>query len=157
MTGGTKPATKTPACRGAGAGASPPKPPHAGRPTVRDSVDSDLPAIHAIYAHHVRHGFASFEETPPDADEMSRRRADLLARNHPYIVAEIDGTVVGYAHAAPYRPRSAYRYTVENTVYVAPNATGRAALLRSVGFKFGRWVDTVILQRALGEGDRTIP
>ncbi len=169
---------------------------------LRDSRRGDLPAIAAIYAHYVRHGLASFEEQPPDAEELGRRRAALLGRGYPYIVAEAGGAVVGYAYAGPYRARPAYRHTVENSVYVAAAATGsgvgrallheliarctalgyrqmiaiigdsanapsirlhealgfrRAGTLRSVGFKFGRWVDSVVLQRALGEGDETVP
>ena len=183
-------------------GGSPPRPSPDGEPTVRDSVDADVPAIQAIYAPYVDRGLASFEETAPDRDEMARRRAAILAGGYPYLVAEIDGAVVGYAHAAPFRPRPAYRYTVENTVYVGADATGRGAgrallgalidrcaalgyrqmvavvgdtanapsirlhealgfrmtsTLKSVGFKFGRWVDTIVLQRPLGEGDRTTP
>ncbi len=183
-------------------GGSPPQPSRDGEPTVRDSVDADVPAIQAIYAPYVDRGFASFEEAAPDRDEMARRRAAIHAGGYPYLVAEIDGAVVGYAYAAPFRPRSAYRYTVENTVYVAADATGRGAgrallgalidrcaalgyrqmvavvgdtanapsvrlhealgfrmtsTLKSVGFKFGRWVDTIVLQRPLGEGDGTMP
>lgn len=171
-------------------------------PRVRPSATGDLPAITEIYAHHVRHGLASFEETPPDVAEMTRRRAAVLAAGYRYLVAERDGRVVGYAHAAPYRTRPAYRNSVETTVYVAPDGmrrgVGRALLaalieictaegyrqmvavvgdtgndasiglnealgfarvgrLRAIGFKFGRWVDSVILQRALGDGDETPP
>ncbi len=184
-----------------GRGAGPPTNPGQ-RPVVRDSTDADLLAIHAIYAHYVRHGLASFEETAPDVGEMERRRAALLAGNYPYIVAEADGAVAGYAYAGPYRPRPAYLDTVEITVYVAPEATGRgvgrallsaliervtalgyrqmiavigdsanepsirlhqalgfrrAATLTSVGYKLGRWVDSVILQRPLGDGDQAAP
>ena len=169
---------------------------------IRDSVDGDIAAIQAIYAHHVVHGLASFEETPPTVDEMADRRAAFLAGGHPYLVAEVAGRVVGYAHAGPYRTRPAYRNSVENTVYVAPDAArsghGRALLaaiierctrlgyrqmigvvgdtanlasirlhealgfrrvgtLHGVGFKFGRWVDSVILERPLGEGQDTLP
>ncbi len=177
--------------------------PSAAQPAVlRESRDADLVAIAAIYAHHVRHGLASFEDEPPDADELGRRRAALLERGYPYIVAEAGGAVVGYAYAGPYRPRPAYRHTVEDSVYVAPDAAGRgvgrallealiarctalgyrqmvavigdsanapsiglhealgyrrAGTLASVGFKLGRWVDIIILQRALGEGDESLP
>lgn len=177
--------------------------PSTAKPAVlRESRDADLVTIAAIYAHHVRHGLASFEEEPPDADELGRRRAALVERGYPYIVAEAGGAVVGYAYAGPYRPRPAYRHTVEDTVYVAPDTAGRgvgrallealiarctalgyrqmvavigdsanapsialhealgyrrAGTLASVGFKFGRWVDTIILQRALGEGDESLP
>ena len=92
---------------------------------IRDSRDSDLAAIQAIYAHHVLHGFGSFEETPPDQTEIARRRADFLARKLPYLVAELDSRVVGYAYVAPFRPRSAYRFTVENSIYVDPAAARR--------------------------------
>jgi phosphinothricin acetyltransferase len=163
--------------------------------TVRDAVDDDLPRIHAIYAHHVLHGLASFEETPPEIAELARRRADIAVRGLPFVVAEMAGRVRGYAYAAPYRARSAYRHTVEDSVYVAPDAqgrgVGRAALaeviarcerldvrqmvaiigdsgnaasirlherlgfrhvgtLGAVGFKFGQWVDSVIMQRSIG-------
>lgn len=94
-------------------------------PLVRDSTAADLPAIHAIYAHHVRHGLASFELEAPDYDEMARRREALTALGLPHIVAESDGDVAGFAYAGPYRPRPAYRYTLEDSVYVAPYATRR--------------------------------
>lgn len=169
---------------------------------VRDADDADMPQIHQIYAHHVLHGLGSFEEVPPDIAEMRRRRADVLARHLPYIVCVLDGRVAGYAYAGPYRSRSAYRYTVEDSIYVSPDfqrrGVGRAllaelvrrctalgyrqmiavigdsgndgsigvhaahgfvqvALLPAVGFKFGRWVDGVMMQRALGEGQTTLP
>jgi L-amino acid N-acyltransferase YncA len=85
---------------------------------IRDSLDSDVPAITAIYAHHVRHGRASFELDPPDAAEIARRRSTLLAQDYPHLVAEDAGTVLGYAYASAYRPRPAYRFAVENSVYV---------------------------------------
>lgn len=169
---------------------------------VRPSTPDDLPAIQAIYAHHVTHGFGSFEEVPPDVQEMAARRLAIVERGLPHLVAETDGRVLGYAYAGPYRPRPAYRYTVENSVYVAPEAirhgVGRALLttlievceagpwrqmiavigdrgntasialhaalgfheaghLKAVGFKLGRWVDVVIMQRALGAGDDVDP
>jgi phosphinothricin acetyltransferase len=169
---------------------------------LRPAEDRDIATIAAIYADHVLTGLASFEVTPPDAAEIARRRADVLARGLPYVVAELDGRVVGYAYAAPYRLRPAYRYTVEDSVYVHRGALGRGVgrrlleclvaecaaagyrqmlavigdrgnrpsialheacgfarvgLLPSVGFKFGRWVDSVLMQRALGAGDTTPP
>ncbi|MGE5203866.1 MAG: N-acetyltransferase family protein [Acidobacteriota bacterium] len=170
---------------------------------IRESRDSDLPAIAAIYGHHVLHGFGSFEETPPGVDELGRRRQEILAKGLPYLVAEgPGGEVLGYAYASPYRTRSAYRFTVENSIYVAPekarggigrallaalierctalgyrrmiavigdsgNAASigvhtslgfvRAGLLPSIGYKRGRWVDCVLMQRPLGEGDATVP
>jgi len=176
--------------------------------SVRDSEPAEIGAICDIYAHHVSHGFASFEEAPPDRAEMERRRAEILARGLPYLVAILpgrgprDGDVAGYAYASPFRTRSAYRFTLENSVYVAPNmqrrSVGRALLaallprcaalgyrqmiavigdsanhasiglhadvgfvevgrLRAVGFKLGRWVDSVLMERALGPGDSTLP
>ncbi len=171
-------------------------------PELRPARDGDLDAIQAIYAHHVLHGLASFEETPPDRAEIARRLRALVVEGYPYLVAELRGEIVGYAYAGPYRPRPAYRYTVEGTVYVAPGQErrgyGRALLaalidacsergyrrmvavigdsdhlasiglhealgfrragqLHAVGFKFGRWVDSVLMERALGEGDTTLP
>lgn len=165
---------------------------------IRPSDPGDLAAIQAIYAHHVTHGFGSFEEVPPDVAEMAARRLAIVERGMPHLVAETDGRVLGYAYAGPYRPRPAYRYTLENSVYVAPEAVrhgvGRALLtaliefceagpwrnlvavigdrgntasialhaslgfheaghLKAVGFKLGRWVDVVIMQRTLGPGD----
>lgn len=92
---------------------------------VRPSNDADLPAIAAIYADAVVHGTASFELDPPDVAEMARRRAALLEGGYPYLVAEQDGTVLGYAYAGPYRTRPAYRSTVEDSIYVAPQAKGQ--------------------------------
>jgi len=171
-------------------------------PGIRRSQPDDLAAICAIYAHHVRYGLATFEEEPPDVAELARRRAELLARGLPHLVAELDGAVAGYAYAGPYRPRPAYRHTVEDSVYLAPEHIGRGVgrallaqlifactaagyrqmiavigdsanapsiglhaalgfrevgLLRAVGFKLGRWVDTVLMQRALGPGDTELP
>lgn len=170
--------------------------------SVRDAADADLPAIAAIYAHHVLTGLASFEEVAPFPDEIAARRASVLALGLPYLVAELEGRVAGFAYAGTYRARPAYRHTVEDSVYVAPDALGRGvgrALLaelivrceagpwrqmiavigdsanagsialhasldfttvgtfRSVGFKFGRWVDSVLMQRALGDGDTSLP
>lgn len=164
---------------------------------VRPSGPDDLPVIQAIYAHHVMHGFGTFEEMPPDVAEMAARRLTIVERGLPHLVAEADGRILGYAYAGPYRPRPAYRNTVEDSIYVAPEAirhgVGRALLtalvefceagpwrqmvavigdrgntasialhaalgfheaghLKAVGFKLGRWVDVVIMQRALGAG-----
>src|SRR3546814_20756395 len=85
-------------------------------PTIRDSRDGDVPALQAIYAFHVLHGLASFEEEPPSIEEMARRRAGVLAGGFPHLVAELDGEVVGYSYVSPYRPRPAYRFTVQNSV-----------------------------------------
>ena len=170
--------------------------------TVRDSRDEDVARIAAIYAYHVVHGTASFELEPPDEFEMTRRRRAVLEAGFPYLVAERDGRVVGYAYVSAYRPRPAYRYTVENSIYVDNEAIragiGRALLpelierccalglrqmvavigdsaqtpsialhhafgfrhigtLQDIGFKFGRWLDGVLMQRALGPGASTLP
>jgi len=165
--------------------------------TIRAARDADMAQIAAIYAHHVRHGLASFEEVPPDAAELARRRAEIVGRSLPYLVAAGGDAIVGYAYAGPYRPRSAYRFTVEDSVYVHPDRAGRGigrrllpaviaacaatgarqmvavigdsanaasialhaacgfrnvGVLCAAGFKHGRWVDTVLMQRALGDG-----
>ncbi|HEY8380799.1 MAG TPA: GNAT family N-acetyltransferase [Microvirga sp.] len=93
--------------------------------TIRPSEYRDLPAIAAIYADAVLHGTASFELDPPGEAEMARRRATLLEGGYPHLVAEAGGAVLGYAYAGPYRPRAAYRSTVEDSIYVAPDARGR--------------------------------
>jgi phosphinothricin acetyltransferase len=170
---------------------------------IRPAKTSDIPAITRIYAHAVEHGTASFELTPPDESEMARRMSDLTGKRFSYIVAETDGTLAGYAYAGPYRVRPAYRWTVENSVYIAPamqrRGVGRALLdalieasaasgfrqmiavigdstkqaasiglhealgfrhvgiLEHVGFKHGRWLDSVLMQRALGAGATTQP
>jgi L-amino acid N-acyltransferase YncA len=103
---------------------------------IRDSVPSDVPAIAAIYGHAVLHGNASFELEPPDEAEVALRRDALLAGGFPFLVAEDAGIVVGYSSAGMYRARPAYRFTVENSIYVAPNCQGqgigRALLLRLI-------------------------
>jgi phosphinothricin acetyltransferase len=169
---------------------------------VRDARDQDMAAIQAIYAYEVLDGSASFEEVPPTTDAMLARRAAVLELGLPYLAAELEGRVVGYSYATAYRPRPAYRYTIEDSVYVARGMQGRGigrALLASliarcergpwrqmiavigdsgnagsialhrqqgfrlvgtfeaVGFKLGRWVDTVHMQRALGAGRETLP
>ena len=169
---------------------------------IRPAKPDDLPTITAIYGHHVRTGLASFEEIAPDLAEMTRRYDDLVSRGFPYVAAEREGAVLGYAYAGPYRARSGYRYTVEDTVYVAPELGGRGigrqllntvveqttamgmrqmiavigdsanagsigvhracgfritGTMEAVGFKFGRWVDSVVMQRALGPGAAKLP
>lgn len=163
-------------------------------PAIRPANAADLPAIHAISDHHVETGTGSFEEVPPTLDEMRVRQAAVVDAGHPWLVAIVAGEVAGFAYAAPWKPRSAYRFTVEDSVYVAPGQGGRgigSALLGAlvlictkagrrqmlaavgdsadsgsirlherhgfrrlgtaerVGFKFGRWLDVVYLQRAL--------
>jgi len=107
------------------------------RPTlvVRDTTEDDLSAITAIYAHHVLHGTASFELTPPSAADMQARRLDIAQQGLPYLAAVIDEVVVGFAYATRYRPRPAYRHTVEDSIYVAPGQAGKGIgghLLRAV-------------------------
>ena len=170
-------------------------------PSIRPSRPEDVAPICAIYAHHVRHGVASFELDPPEVAEMARRRQDVLDAGLPYLVAELDGAVAGFACAGPYRLRPAYRYTVESTVYVADWAVRRgvgrkllealisayeavgkrrmvavigdsgndasislhasvgfshAGTLKDVGYKHGRWLDTVVMQRRLGAGEKGV-
>ena len=170
--------------------------------TIRNATERDITAISAIYAHYVLFGLASFEEVAPTREEMEQRFRAIAAQKLPYLAAEAGGTVLGYAYAALYRTRSAYRFTLEDSVYLHPDATGfgigrqllsaliaacedrgfrrmiavigdsahrpsirlherlgfsHAALLPAVGFKFGRWVDSVLMQRPLGAGDTTLP
>jgi phosphinothricin acetyltransferase len=169
---------------------------------IRAAVETDAEALAAIYGHHVLHGFGTFEEVPPSPGEMDLRRRAIVAHGLPYLVAEADGRVLGFAYAAPFRLRAAYRYTVEDSVYVAPDAIGRGigrgvlsavleacaamglrqvvavvgdsanaasiglhralgfestGLGRAVGFKHGRWVDVVWMQKALNGGDADRP
>ncbi len=99
---------------------------------IRPSHDKDLPAITAIYAHHVLHGTGTFETEPPSAADMATRRADVLSKGLPYLVAEHDGQFAGFAYGNWFKPRSAYRYSVEDSIYLAPNlhrkGLGRALL-----------------------------
>ncbi|KAF0119907.1 MAG: phosphinothricin acetyltransferase [Xanthobacteraceae bacterium] len=170
--------------------------------SLRPATPADIPAITAIYGPNVRDGIASFEYEPPDQAEMAKRQAAILDAGYPYLVAEIDGAVAGYAYASAYRARPGYRFACENSVYVSPAAqgkgVGRALLTRlieecaalgyrqmiavignlgnhgsialhracgftvvgvlpSIGWKLDRWVDCVLMQRPLGDGDRTPP
>lgn len=169
---------------------------------LRDATIADLEQIQPIYAHHVMHGAASFEESPPDLAEMTARFQALKAKNMPYLAALEDERILGCAYAGPYRPRSAYRFTVEDSIYLAPDAAGKGlgrlllaelvdrctamgmrqmiavigdsanvasiglhralgfamiGTLPAIGFKFGRWIDSVLMQRALGEGSSSLP
>jgi L-amino acid N-acyltransferase YncA len=171
--------------------------------SIRPAKASDIPAITRIYAHAVEHGTASFELAPPDEGEMARRMSELTGKGYPYLAAESGGALAGYAYAGAYRARPAYRLTVEDSVYIAPDAhrrgIGRALLaalveaaaargyrqmiavigdstrqaasiglhaalgfrhvgiLQDVGFKHGRWLDSVYMQRTLGDGATTEP
>jgi L-amino acid N-acyltransferase YncA len=169
---------------------------------IRPATAADLPSITEIYEHAVRFGTATFELIPPDLAEMTRRFGTLMDGGFPYVVAAVEGRVVGYAYAGAYRPRPAYRFTVENSVYLQPTIHRRGIGLQllqrliaeceargyrqmiavigdsanaasigvharcgfqmigthpDVGFKFGRWLDTVMMQRALCEGATTLP
>ncbi|SFJ90101.1 phosphinothricin acetyltransferase [Bosea sp. OK403] len=172
--------------------------------SIRPAGPADIPAITAIYAQAVLHGTASWEVEPPDEAEMLRRQEAILAGGYPYLVAERDGALLGYAYAGAYRPRPAYRATVENSIYIAPAAQGSgvggallAALIEActargfrqmiavigdgtgasigsrrlheragfrligvaekVGYKHGRWLDQMLMQKELGEAGRTPP
>jgi L-amino acid N-acyltransferase YncA len=169
---------------------------------LRPSENGDIARIAAIYRHHVLNGVASFEDEPPDFDEIARRRSEILARGLPYLVAERSGQVLGYCYASCYRTRAAYRFAVEDSIYIDAAEVGhgiggallsaliercaaqgyrqmvaviggsdqwpsirlhqrlgfaRIGVLAAIGFKFGGWVDTVLMQRALGEGATTNP
>lgn len=179
-------------------------PPSSATPSIllADASEADMAQVQRIYAHHVLHGLASFEEEPPPLEEMLARRAKVLEHGLPYLVAKEQDRVLGYAYATPYRPRRAYRFTVEDSVYMAEGAQrrgiGRLLLqgvidrcetagfrqmiaiignsgnagsiglhaacgfrlvgtFENVGFKQDGWRDTVLMQRALGDGAATPP
>ncbi len=170
--------------------------------TIRPSQDADLPAITAIYGHHVLHGTGTFETTPPTEADMAARRADVLGKGLPYLVAEQDGRVLGFAYCQWFKPRPAYRFSAEDSIYLHPDTAGKGlgkALLarlvaeaegagirkliavigdsgnagsvgvhRSLGFervgviancgwKFGRWLDIVLMEKVVGPGASTAP
>ena len=169
---------------------------------MRPATAADLDAVHAIYAHHVLKGLASFEEVPPTRQEIERRYRDVVGQGLPWLVAQYGDAIAGYGYCALYRTRSAYRYSLEDSIYVHHDMHGRGigsalldelirrceaagyrqliavigdsahaasinlhasagflrvGTLRSLGFKFGRWVDSVIRQRPLGSGDAKEP
>jgi phosphinothricin acetyltransferase len=169
---------------------------------IRDAEPDDFERITEIYGHHVLHGLASFEERAPEIAELTSRWQHVRERGLPYLVADVDGRVEGFAYAGAYRTRPAYRFTVEDTIYIAPEVVGKGAgrallselikrvtalgyrqmvavigdsanvasiglharlgfrvagTLQSAGFKMGRWVDSVIMQRGLGDGDSDTP
>lgn len=170
---------------------------------IRPATSTDVAAVQAIYAHHVLNGVGTFEETPPTVQDMARRMADVSARGLPWLVAETaQAQVLGFAYASPFRLRAAYRYTAEDSIYLAPEATGRGigrallskvieaceaaglrqmlaviggsdnaasigvhracgfehvAITPAVGFKHGRFVDVVWMQKALNGGSDTLP
>ncbi|RCW76020.1 GNAT family N-acetyltransferase [Pseudorhodoferax soli] len=171
-------------------------------PSIRPSTDADVAAIAAIYTHHVLHGTGTFEIDPPSAQDMVARRADVLAKGLPYLVAEEDGRVLGFAYCNWFKPRPAYRFSAEDSIYLAPEAAGRGlgrqlltalaeaaqacgvrkliavigdsanagsvgvhralgfehvGVIRSCGWKFERWLDIVLMEKALGAGDSQPP
>lgn len=171
-------------------------------PIIRASRDSDIAGITAIYAHHVKTGTGTFEIDPPSETEMAARRADVLSKGLPYLVMERDGQVIGYAYCTWFKPRPAYRYSAEDSIYMAPGVQGQGlgrgllaelirhaetagirkliavigdsanagsvgvhrsagftpvGVVRSCGWKFERWLDIVMMERAVGEGDRIPP
>jgi phosphinothricin acetyltransferase len=172
-------------------------------PIIRPSRDADVPAITAIYTHHVLHGTGTFEIDPPTPADMAARRADVLAKGLPWLVAEADdGALAGYAYCTWFKPRPAYRFSAEDSIYMAPGVQGRGlgrallaelaaraeatgvrkliavigdsanagsvgvhrslgfahvGVLKSCGWKFGRWLDVVLMDKALGAGDGTPP
>jgi phosphinothricin acetyltransferase len=170
--------------------------------TIRPSLDQDVPAITAIYGHHVLTGTGTFETVAPTESDMAARRADVLAKGLPYLVAEEAGKVVGFAYCQWFKPRPAYRFSAEDSIYLHPDAAGKglgrrllaelaaqaqaagvrkliavigdsantssvgvpralgftpAGVLKSCGWKFGKWLDVVLMDKALGEGDSTAP
>lgn len=176
--------------------------PTAEHPVVRPSVDADLAVITRIYAHHVLNGTGTFETSPPSEDEMRQRRADVLGKNLPWLVIERGGQVLGFAYGNWFKPRPAYRFSVEDSIYLAPDALGQglgrqlmgellaqlerrgirkvmavigdsanagslglhrsagfepAGTIEACGWKFGRWLDIVLMQKSLGAGHQTPP
>jgi L-amino acid N-acyltransferase YncA len=172
------------------------------RLSVRDANGDDIAAVHAIYAHHVLHGFGTFDEVPPPLTDYTAKWREIVALGLPWLVAVDGGEVVGFAYATPFRPRSGYRYTLEDSVYIRDDRRGRgigtalltplierctavgarqvvavigdsknagsialhakagyahAGTVKAVGFKLGRWVDIVFMQRALNGGDVSLP
>jgi L-amino acid N-acyltransferase YncA len=169
---------------------------------LRPSCDADVAAITAIYGHHVLHGTGTFETTPPTEADMAARRADVLGKGLPYLVAEEDGRLLGFAYCQWFKPRPAYRFSAEDSIYLHPDAAGKgvgklllaelarqaeaigirkliavigdsanagsigvhrslgfshAGQFKSCGWKFGRWLDIVLMEKSLGEGDTTPP
>ncbi len=170
--------------------------------SIEDSLEQDLPAITRIYAHHVLHGTGTFETVPPTEADMAARRADVLAKGLPYLVVEEAGQVLGFAYCNWFKPRAAYRYSAEDSIYLHPAAQrrgigrlllaelvcqaeaagirkliavigdsanagsvgvhsalgfNRVGVLQSCGWKFDRWLDVVMMEKALGIGDKAPP
>lgn len=169
---------------------------------IRPSTDADVAAITSIYGHHVLHGTGTFETEPPSEADMAARRADVLSKGLPYLVAEEHGAVIGFAYGNWFKPRAAYRYSVEDSIYLAPGQQGKGlgrallseflarceavgvrkvmavigdsanagsvglhrslgfqnvGVVKSCGWKFGRWLDIVLMDKSIGLGDSTEP
>ena len=169
---------------------------------IRNSLPEDIPAINAIYKHHVLHGTGTFEIDPPSCDDMANRRADVIGKGLPYLVATEGSQILGFAYCNWFKPRPAYRFSAEDSIYLAPEALGRGlgrslltelmqraeaagvrkliavigdsanqgsigvhqsvgfthvGVLKSCGWKFGRWLDVVLMDKALGAGDSSAP
>jgi len=168
---------------------------------VRSSTEDDVPAMLAIYTHHIQRGLGEFDMEPLYPEDIKRRRKNMLKRRLPHLAADLNGTVVGYAYAVPFRKRPAYRYAVKNSIYVHPDhlhagigrqllsalidacanagyrqmvayidagnapslslheAFGfdRMGMLKGVGFRYGRWTDSILMQRSLGTGAAAPP
>ena len=169
-------------------------------PNIRPSQKEDIPAITAIYSHHVLHGTGTFETTPPTENDMTARRADVLSKGLPYLVSEDNGHVIGFAYCTWFKPRPAYRFSAEDSIYMAEGTGGKGhgrallealvaqaqaagirkliavigdssnagsvgvhravgfgpvGVLKSCGWKFGKWLDVVLMEKALGQGDTT--
>ena len=168
--------------------------------TIRPSADDDVKDITAIYAHHVLHGTGTFETVPPTEADMAARRADVLGKGLPYLVAEEGGQVLGFAYCQWFKPRPAYRFSAEDSIYLHPDARGTGlgkqllaelarqaeaagirkliavigdsgnagsvgvhrslgftpvGTIQSCGWKFGRWLDIVLMEKFIGAGDTT--
>jgi phosphinothricin acetyltransferase len=169
-------------------------------PTIRPCTDADIPAVTAIYQHHVLHGTGTFEIEPPTETDMQSRKADVLSKGLPYLVIEENAEVLGFAYCNWFKPRPAYRFSAEDSIYLSPLATGRGwgrlllaelmsqaeragvrkliavigdsdnagsigvhralgftsvGVLADCGWKFDRWLDVVLMERAIGQGSRT--
>ena len=171
-------------------------------PIIRPSTPNDIPQITAIYAHHVLHGTGTFEVEPPSDNDMMQRRADVVSKGLPYLVAAEGERVLGYAYCNWFKPRPAYRFSAEDSIYIAPEAAGsglgrallaellrqaeqagvrkmiavigdsanagsigvhrstgfrHVGILEACGWKFERWLDVVLMDRALSLGNTTAP
>ncbi|CAF3463169.1 unnamed protein product [Rotaria sp. Silwood1] len=170
--------------------------------TIRPSREADIAAITAIYSYYVLNSTCTFEITPPTIDQMASRRDDVLKNNMPYLVAEEADSIIGYAYCTWFKPRAAYRFSMESTIYLDKDMCGKGygrlllnallheaklvgvrkmiavigdsasersislhrtagfthvGLLKSCGWKFNRWIDVIIMEKSIGDGDTTAP